>query len=413
MYVDFNVEEPEPWHEFLVGSAIDIERGIYCLKSPDDEFVMELRLGEDVRGLRLGASRYRLPAGLGAALGSPVYRFNNKVTAPELAAFLRRCPGLESEWRRDLLGDGAVVASEDAAVPAAQPEPRGPPAPHGRDGGASPRVADSTEALCQRPGKEWVAVFGDADAGTLFPSSTLKGVDQKVGIGDWMIIKDGEAVTVVGCADAGGGDGLVSSVAAALSYKDRGHTPRGEDARILAIERNQSQKRYMTFGSQVLRMKREEFSLADWGLVGPRSAPHYLFEISKTGMGAITRSTAWKHENHVQDDSHVGQMHELIAEALEHFACIDQIDCFNSTGVETLVRTAQYLEYDVKKKREAKIGADGQHYFRARQRATGGAVIDPELISWISSSAGADAKVLREQRCAAEETAAGRKEKGK
>ena len=71
VYVEFNVEEEEPWHEFLVGDVVDAERSVYCLKPPEDEFVMELRLGEDVRGLRLGSSRHRLPAGLGAALGAP------------------------------------------------------------------------------------------------------------------------------------------------------------------------------------------------------------------------------------------------------------------------------------------------------------------------------------------------------
>ena len=105
----------------------------------------------------------------------------------------------------------------------------------------------------------------------------------------------------------------------------------------------------------------------------------------------------------------------MISEALEHFILIDQFDAFNSAGIETLVRTAQYIEYDIKRKRELKLPADNARFFRTRTRQLGGCVIDPALLTWISSSAGSEAKILAGQRQANEEAAlaaANRKKKG-
>jgi hypothetical protein len=123
------------------------------------------------------------------------------------------------------------------------------------------------------------------------------------------------------------------------------------------------------------------------------------------------RATTWRHENSIPDESHNGIVHELISEAVELFACVDQMDIMNSTGVETLMRHLQYAEYEVKKKRDAKSPVDGAYYFRGRPRATGGAIIDPELLKRIANKASQDSAVLKEQRKAAEEQALAKKGK--
>ncbi len=91
------------------------------------------------------------------------------------------------------------------------------------------------------------------------------------------------------------------------------------------------------------------------------------------------------------------------------FVCVDQLAAYNSTGVETLMRQLQFVEYEVKKKREAKASTDGAHYFRGRFKMTGGAIIDPELLRWIASKASQDSAILKEQRKAAEEQALAKK----
>ncbi len=126
-------------------------------------------------------------------------------------------------------------------------------------------------------------------------------------------------------------------------------------------------------------------------------------------MGAATRSVTWKHENAVPDDSHNGQLHEVISEAVDLFVTVDQVDAFNLAGVESLLRTLQYIEFEVRKKREAKLQVDNSYYFRSRPRNVGGAIIDPALLEYIAKRASQDSAVLKEQRKAAEEAALARK----
>ena len=98
LYVEFNLplDSGEPWHEFLVGPAIG--PNVYVVKSPDDEFVMEACLSDDISGLRIGGPRYTLPRGLGAAHGHPVYRFSSRPTLAIQDAFLVRSRALGNAW---------------------------------------------------------------------------------------------------------------------------------------------------------------------------------------------------------------------------------------------------------------------------------------------------------------------------
>ena len=135
--------------------------------------------------------------------------------------------------------------------------------------------------------------------------------------------------------------------------------------------------RYMDFPGQVLKMKKHEFKEDQWMLVGPRSAPFCCLAVARQQKGLVDRSVTWKHENRVEEDSHIGQMHECCSEALELAACVDQLDLFNCAFAESLWRQMQFLEHEVKKKREAKSTPDASHFFRARPKMTGGAIIDP------------------------------------
>ena len=74
-----------------------------------------------------------------------------------------------------------------------------------------------------------------------------------------------------------------------------------------------------------------------------------------------------------------------------------------------MTRHLQYVEFEVKKKRDAKAPSDGAHYFRPRVRQTGGAILDPELMEFIASKASQGSAVLKAQRHAAEEQALAKK----
>ena len=177
-------------------------------------------------------------------------------------------------------------------------------------------------------------------------------------------------------AESGTGETLLAEMSRLLIPWEGVKTPRAvQDARILPFLRNTAQRRYMPFTEQVQKMRKEELDDNDWLLVGPRSTPFVLGEASRLNIGLTARSTTWRHENKVDDESHIGVTHELLSEALELFVCIDQYDLFNSAGAEVLVRHLQFVEFEVKKNRDAKAPPDGSQYFRPRLRQTWGSYI--------------------------------------
>ncbi len=387
--------------------------------TPDgDEWVIDLSLSEDIWGLRLGTARWVLPHNVGGHVGAPVYRFPRAVTAGERDAFFGRCVKLVKDRRAEALGDQVeevvVDPGEDAkpGAPTRRMRLKGPAAalPDAPSGDGRPQ-GPSGFASMNFSNKEWISVAGaKSEPGVVYSADLVKTCTPLTVLHNFALITEGEVVTVLQSADVGSGPTLLQDMQAALEKAGGKATPRNvDDSRILPTRRNKAGRRYMSFQEQVQTMMREEFSEGDWLLVGPRSSPYCLGEVSRLNTGMVARSTSWRHENNIQDDSHFGSTHELISEAIEMFVCVDQLDAYNSTGVETLMRQLQFVEYEVKKKREAKAPTDGAHYFRGRFKMTGGAIIDPELLRWIASKASQDSAILKEQRKAAEEQALAKK----
>ena len=75
----------------------------------------------------------------------------------------------------------------------------------------------------------------------------------------------------------------------------------------------------MPFTEQVGKMRKEDRDENDWLLVGPRSTSYVLQEASRLNIGLAARSTTWRHENDIQDESHLGVMHEMLGDALGLF----------------------------------------------------------------------------------------------
>ncbi len=401
----------EPWHEFQLGKKV---RGCFwTVRSPDeDEWIQELALSDDVIGLRAGNAAWRLPPGLGGHVGHAVYRFKKKPLMHELEDFLKRSEKLSEEF---LAGEepGAAIVDPAGARPARSVSGKGPqPPPLGDAREVKPdALAVGGFAAMNFTEFEWIAVTGPSVApGTSFSSDAVKALLPVTTLGDWALLADAGGVAVLRRCKSGDGMPFLAQLAKDLRAVDKDETPRSlEDARILPNSRNRTGKRFMPFPEQVAKMHLEKFGDDDWILVGPRSAPYVLQEIAKTNVGAATRSVTWKHENAVPDDSHNGQLHEVISEAVDLFVTVDQVDAFNLAGVESLLRTLQYIEFEVRKKREAKLQVDNSYYFRSRPRNVGGAIIDPALLEYIAKRASQDSAVLKEQRKAAEEAALARK----
>jgi hypothetical protein len=414
VYVDFD-EVAEPWHELLLGPhVVDSD---YVVASPDgDVWVQTLGLSEDVRGVRAGTKRWILPTGIGANHGQPVYRFAAQLRADQIAALLAESEVVKNEYLIALNVPGPIVPGvhrvrlHGKTPPGAAPAPTLPPAAPVVDKGAGGFAKMDFSA------SEWITIGGACgDAGTVYSSDLVKTCLPLSTLGDYALVTEpgSDGITILGRVPTGKPESLLDAMVKIHKEKgDGGGTPRGSglDARILGFGRNRAGVRYLPFPEQVFKMSSEEYNEKDWLLVGPRSAMFCLQAVAALGTGMTARSTTWRHENSIQDDSHVGMTHELISEAIELMACVDQYDVANSTAGESLMRELQYLEYEVKKKRESKMNMDGSRYFRGRMKTTGGAIIDPELLKWIAKNAGQDSAILKEQRKAAEEFALAKKD---
>ena len=95
-------------------------------------------------------------------------------------------------------------------------------------------------------------------------------------------------------------------------------------------------------------------------------------------------------------------------ETTELACTYDQVDISNLASMEALARHMQFIEHNVKKKKDTVKDFDSQDYYLGRQRRTGGAIISPELLKWVAESAARDSAILKEERKAAEERALAR-----
>jgi len=179
------------------------------------------------------------------------------------------------------------------------------------------------------------------------------------------------------------------------------------DARVLPVLRNTSGERFRTLQSAADAMVQEHFD--DFALEGPRTFRWWVQQVFRLGTGAVARHHTWRHENSVNEDSHLNQLHEVLSEVVEMALCVDQVDGVNLVSMEVAARHLQYVEHEVRKKTEAKKGdSSGAEYFLGKQSRAGGALIAPELLKWVAERAARDSAVMKEHRKAMEERALAR-----
>ena len=96
-------------------------------------------------------------------------------------------------------------------------------------------------------------------------------------------------------------------------------------------------------------------------------------------------------------------VHELVSEVLEQLGSVDQCDICNLVGAETLCLRMQHVEYEIRKRVEAKTPYDSSTYWMGKPRRTGGAIQSPDLAKFIASKASQESAIMKEQRKAEEE----------
>ena len=107
----------------------------------------------------------------------------------------------------------------------------------------------------------------------------------------------------------------------------------------------------------------------------------------------------------MNDDAHNRVAHDMLSEMLELFCCHDQVDVTNLMGMEALCRHMQFIENEVRRKTEARKPYDNAEFYLGRPKKTGGALVSPDLLKWVTERASREGAILKEQRKAAEERA--------
>ena len=429
-------EAGEPWHEHYL--LAEVGAGDWVVVTPDNDVYIETILSPPLGGVRAAPPDGALPFGFGAVHGNPIYRFSVNPSPAQLEVLVQEVERMAALARR---GEPSRYGPE---LPVLHPRPGDPLRPdllfpHGDhlrppgadDTGAHPSALRNEPAPDAFKGMQWHCVDPDGPLaiGTVLTYSDLNGSIVMKGNMALMGFNAVDVVTlrlVVGSAAET--MELFRRAWASLtprsprSADDAGPAPARagapakravaahDDARTLAVERNSAGERFRPFSSVAENSSQIDFS--DWPLDGPRTAAWLTREIGRTGMGPAARQEQWKHENRLQDDDHHCQVHELLSELLELFGCVDQLDMTNLAGLESLSRHFQFLEFEVKKKMDAKKPShDNSEYYLGRPRRTGGALVSPELMKWVAEKASKDSAVLKEQRKAAEERALARNPK--
>ena len=402
LYLDYGVEE-EPWHErFIVDFAAGSD---WLVLTPDGDLYVETIAVPPLSGVRIGPGDWRLPAGLGSARGQPVYRFRERPTEAGLRA-------LREEGRRLIAIHRAQVMplpDLEFGDPAPSFPPPGPPLPP--PGPPPPSVVDGT----------WISI----DPRAPWAVGMVFSAEHKAGFayveGNMGLVRCGNGAAWAAQKVEPGREAAtieeLRSLWSSVTPRDGGAREPDppadagglfeEDARTLPVARNSAGERYRDLRS--VSETCSEVPFDDWALAGPRTMRWWLQQVARTGNGVVARHQTWKHENNLKDDDHLCQLHEVLSEVVELLACVDQVDPGNLCGMEAAARHLQFVEYEVKKKADSKRSDSKAEFFLGRSKRTGGALISPELLKWVSDKAAQESAVLKEQRKAAEERALARK----
>jgi hypothetical protein len=399
VFINYGVEG-EPWHERLV--LAEVGNGDYVVYTPDQDVYVELLRVPPLREVRHVGLIAGVPAGLGARFGQPIYRFTRRPSPAKLGK---------------LIDEGADLAKETIGADPRRYAALALPAP-------APSAAGLAADMFADPDLVWICVDPASEKFKVGQAVGKAEISGAVSMGGRALYRErpGLITTFAKCRAAEESE-TVESIRSAWNVE----TPRaaaggrtygmprgaagsagpdeapaaGEDARTLPVMRNSAGERFRDVKAVAERISTVEFE--DWPLEGPRTMKWWWTEISRSWMGPVARHHAWRHENHLNDDDHQAVLHELLCEVLELLGCVDQCDLPNLAAAESAVRHVQYVEHEVKKKAEAKKAPTNAEYFLGRSRRTGGAVISPDLLKWVSEKAARESAILKEQRKAAEE----------
>lgn len=324
----------------------------------------------------IGNNRHSLPAELGTARGKPVYRFTRGLREAEIKGARARVVTILARDRSRRRASGPEVAGSSAGV-----------------GGARPSSATP------RPGK-WVVAepSGDYQVGDEILLSS-----NAVAIGDIGVdLADGVAVRV---------QRLEAGVAAAADFRERRlrdfkswsdpmTAETGEDdVRTSSVKFGPDGSRRRNYREAVKSMTEVDFS--DWPLEGPRTCAWVAREVARVAEGPRSQHGLWVRGSRIPDGDRAIHEDLVLATIFEMVVCYDCLNVANLASMEVLCRRRQLL-VEAHSANPAAPSYEGGDYFLGTGSRPGGAIVAPNLASFVSERLRADAAILKEKRKLAE-----------
>jgi len=148
------------------------------------------------------------------------------------------------------------------------------------------------------------------------------------------------------------------------------------------------------------------------GMLGNPTAGWVCDQVAATGSGFVQRHHTWRAQSGVPAHLPMVFEHEVLSTALDLAISVDRLNVRNLASFEWLLRRVQLHENAVLEN-PAAPSYEGARHFMGKGNRRGGALVAPELTTYVAAELGKEAAILREKRKAREAKLATKDTKGK
>ena len=148
------------------------------------------------------------------------------------------------------------------------------------------------------------------------------------------------------------------------------------------------------------------------GMLGNPTAGWVCDQVAATGGGFVQRHHTWRAQSGVPAHLPMVFEHEVLSASLDLAIGVDRLNVRNLACFEWLLRRIQLHENAVLENPSAP-SYEGARHFMGKGNRRGGALVAPELTTYVAAELGKEAAILREKRKAREAKLSSKDQKGK
>ena len=134
---------------------------------------------------------------------------------------------------------------------------------------------------------------------------------------------------------------------------------------------------------------------------GPAGAKYLFLKVARGGRTYMTRHHRWVRESGVRGTDRNVHEHEVLSLVLHYAIVWDSYNIGNSAAMEIIARRLQLIEEAVSENPDA-LSWEGARLHVGLEERRGGALMMPNLRSFVASEMGKEAAILKEKRKAKE-----------